>query len=200
MKFYLTDLGGDRFILGYPFLYTFNPNVNWCRAQLRGGLVQLEMASFHKAEQQVNKCQKEACRTAGQVVENDEIWVRCSTVAQQWACNTHQDEGEKTLPIEYQQHRRVFDEECAKRFPLERDSKLEIPLLPNTPKVLDCKVYPLIREERDLLQTFLVEEQDKGYIYLGSSPYATLVFFISKKDSDEKRIIMDYCQLNEWMV
>jgi hypothetical protein len=29
MKFYLTSLGGDNFILGYLFLYAFNPEVDW---------------------------------------------------------------------------------------------------------------------------------------------------------------------------
>ncbi len=32
-----------------------------------------------------------------------------------------------------------------------RDGELDIPLMPEVPKVLDCKVYPLTREERDLL-------------------------------------------------
>jgi hypothetical protein len=50
------------------------------------------------------------------------------------------------------------------------------------------------------LRTFLAKEQEKGYIYLGSSPYTALVFFIGKKDSDEKRIIMDYRKLNKWTI
>jgi hypothetical protein len=54
-----------------------------------------------------------------------------------------------------------------------------------------------MKKERDLLHTFLAKEQEKGYIYPGSSSYTTSVFFIGKKDSDEKRIIMDYRKLNE---
>jgi hypothetical protein len=54
------------------------------------------------------------------------------------------------------------------------------------PKVLDCKVYSLTREERDLLRTFLTKEEQKGYIYPGSSPYTVPIFFIGKKDTDEK--------------
>ncbi len=51
MKFYLTSLGDDSFILGYPFLYAFNPNVDWCGAKLCGGPIQLETIGFCKAEQ-----------------------------------------------------------------------------------------------------------------------------------------------------
>jgi len=77
---------------------------------------------------------------------------------------------------------------------------LEIPLMPEAPKVIDCKVYPLTKEERDLLYTFLSEEQEKGYIYPGSSLYTAPDFFIGKKDSDKKCIIMDYRKLNEWTI
>jgi len=94
----------------------------------------------------------------------------------------------------------VFSEEGAKRFPPKRDGELMILLMPDIPKVLDCKVYPLMKEERDLLRTFLMEEEEKGYIYPGSSPYMAPVFFIGKKDSDEKCIIMDYRKLNEWTI
>ena len=91
----------------------------------------------------------------------------------------------------------MFSKEAAKCFPPEREEKLEIPLMPEAPKVIDCKVYPLTREERDTLCTFLTEEQEKGYIYPRSSPYTAPVFFIGKKDSAEKHIIMNYRKLNE---
>lgn len=200
MKFYLTDLGEDRFILGYPFLYAFNPNVDWRGARLRGGPVRLETAGFKKADRRVEEYQQRAREKAGKITESDEIWVRRSTVAQEWSRDAHKSEGERELPIEYQRHKQIFDEDESKRFPPERDGELEIPLLPDAPKTLDCKVYPLTREERDLLRTFLAEEQEKGYIYPGGSPYTAPVFFIGKKDSDEKRIIMDYRKLNDWTI
>ena len=52
----------------------------------------------------------------------------------------------------------MFNEEQAKCFLLKRQGELEILLMPNAPKVLDCKVYPLTTEERDMLHTFLAEE------------------------------------------
>jgi len=36
----------------------------------------------------------------------------------------------------------------------------------------------------------------KGYIRLSKSPQTSLVFFVSKKNRS-KRIVMDYCSLNE---
>ncbi len=77
-------------------------------------------------------------------------------------------------------------------FPPTREEELTIDLLPRALREIDCKVYPLSREEQDQLQAFLTEEEEKGYIYKGSSPYTAPVFLIGKKDSKEKRVIMDY--------
>jgi hypothetical protein len=51
--------------------------------------------------------------------------------------------------------------------------------------------------EQDQLRVFLAKEEEKGYIYKGSSPYTASMFFIGKMDSDKKRVIMDYRKLNE---
>ncbi len=85
------------------------------------------------------------------MAEDEEVWVRKSTVAQQWAHEAHKKDEERILLEEYQRHQKVFDEEGTKRFLLKRDGELKIPLMPNIPKVLDCKVYPLMKEEQDLL-------------------------------------------------
>ncbi len=47
MRFFLTGLGNDHFILGYPFLFAFNPAVDWRAGQLTRGLVWLETIQFH---------------------------------------------------------------------------------------------------------------------------------------------------------
>jgi hypothetical protein len=46
MKFYLTGLGKDEFILGYPFLATFNPKINWTKATIMSGEVEIETLEF----------------------------------------------------------------------------------------------------------------------------------------------------------
>ena len=105
-----------------------------------------------------------------------------------------------TIPKEYQRHAKVFLEEKARRFPPERSEDMTITLTPNAPKELNCKVYPLSRDERELLKCWILEEEDLGRIYAGPSPYTAPVYFISKKDSNEKRIIMDYRKLNQYTV
>ena len=57
-----------------------------------------------------------------------------------------------------------------------------------------------MREERGLLEKFLAKELELGRIKEGPSPYTSPVYFINKKNSEEKCMIMDYCEVNKWMV
>jgi hypothetical protein len=52
--------------------------------------------------------------------------------------------------------------------------------------IINCKIYPLMKDERDLLQKWILEEEALGHIYAGSSQYTAPVYFIRKKDSQEK--------------
>ena len=61
------------------------------------------------------------------------------------------------------------------------------------------KVYLLTREEREEIREFMKEQLRKGYIRLSKSPQMALVFFVGKKNG-KKRIVQNYCYLNEWMI
>jgi hypothetical protein len=74
---------------------------------------------------------------------------------------------------------------------------MTIKLKDGAPNVINCKIYPLMKDERDLLQRWILEEEALRHIYASSSQYTAPVYFIGKKDSQEKRIIMDYRRLNE---
>jgi hypothetical protein len=203
MCFFLTGLGHDRLILGYPFLNAFNLDMDWRAAQLKGGDVFLETMGFEKAQRHVKDCQAAIKKCFGVLHKDEEVWIRKLMMAQQWAhevrgCQANNEP--RILPIEYRRHSIVFDEWVATRFPPEHEEELEIKLLSEVPKEVDCKVYPLSRAEQDMLHQFLTEEEDKGYIYKGSLPYTTPVFLIGKKDSNEKWVVMDYHKLNEWVV
>jgi hypothetical protein len=57
-----------------------------------------------------------------------------------------------------------------------------IDLLPDAPKTLDCKLYPLTPGEQDFLDKFIKEHLDKEYIRPFKSLYSSPFFFIKKKD------------------
>ena len=58
------------------------------------------------------------------------------------------------------------------------------------------RIYPLSKSEREEVQNFVEDQLKKGYIQLSKSPQMSPVFFVDKKDRS-KRMVMDYCNLNE---
>jgi len=57
----------------------------------------------------------------------------------------------------------------------------------------------LSKNEREEVQNFVEDQLKKGYIRLSKSPQTSPVFFVSKKDKG-KRMVIDYCNLNDQMV
>ena len=100
------------------------------------------------------------------------------------------------VPEKYQQHTKVFSEEASQHFPPKRPWDHTIELKPETPNVIDCKIYPLTQEEDKALVTFLDEQLKKGYIQLSKSPYVSPFFFIKKKHG-KLCPVQDYQKLNE---
>ena len=104
---------------------------------------------------------------------------------------------EVTLPEEFKHHMALFSDEEANTFPSaqeEGDHKIE--LLETTPASFNCKVYPLSRGEQEAEDKFLDDNLAKGYIVLSNSPYRFSTFMVPKKDSKEKRYIINYRPLN----
>jgi len=200
MKFFLTNLGNDQFILGYLFLKEFNPRIDWEKAWLLDGELEIETMGFRQAQEKVRRFQNAAIQKCGKPMEGYVLYLRKTTISQKMA-----QEGQRTresskveLPKEYQKYWRVFSKSQAQWFPPEREESMAIKLLPNAPTSINCKVYPLNRKEMDILRKFLAEEEKKGYIKQGSLPYTTPVFFVGKKDSEELQPVMDYQELNKW--
>jgi len=54
----------------------------------------------------------------------------------------------------------------------------------------------LSKNKREKVQKFMEDQLRKGYIRLSKLPQTLLVFFIGKKDGS-KRIVIDYCNLND---
>jgi hypothetical protein len=113
MCFYLTSLGSNRFILGYPFLFVFNPNVDWRAATLKGGAVNVETVHFRRVQKRVKICQTEVQRWESQLQDDEAVWMRKIMMAHQWAHEAHQgsEPKQQELPEEYHCHAWVFDKD-----------------------------------------------------------------------------------------
>jgi len=61
------------------------------------------------------------------------------------------------------------------------------------------KVYLLLREEREEVQTFVKDQLGKGYIRPSKSPQMSPVHFVAKKDGTW-RMVQDYQHINQWTI
>ena len=200
-RFYIASLGKESIILGYPFLYVFNPTIDWQQGKLPEEL-HMQTTRYKYRFRDVLDIQKRAIKQTGLPKKGEAIYMRWS-IAQDWAREAAKKQAhltEKTILEEYKRHAKVFSEIESLRFPPKREEDMTIPLKEGSPDVINCKVYPLTCKERGLLEKFLAKELELGRIKEGPLPYTLPMYFINKKDFEEKRIIMNYREVNKWTV
>jgi hypothetical protein len=112
---------------------------------------------------------------------------------------TQQYTKEVEIPKEYWKFTKVFNEEESQRFPPRRTCDHAIDFKPGAPDAINCKVYPMTRVEDEVLDTFIDEPLEKGYIRPSKSQYASSFFFIKKKDG-KLQPMQDYRKINAWTV
>jgi hypothetical protein len=98
------------------------------------------------------------------------------------AYDTSKVNMEETIPMVFKQYWRVFSEEQARQLPPHQPWDHQINLKPNTPDIINSKVYPLSKDEQKLLNEYLDNNLDKGYIITSSSHYRSPTFTVKKKD------------------
>ena len=96
------------------------------------------------------------------------------------------DEDKETLrrlvPRKFWKWRKVFEKRELERLLVQKTWDHAIELKKGfTPK--KKKVYSLLREEEEEVQTFVEDQLRKGYIQPSKSPQTSLVHFVAKKDS-----------------
>jgi hypothetical protein len=170
LGFYIANLGSDRIILCHLWFKTFNPSIDWSTNCLKGDDFSIETAGYRS-------------KTKPLV---------CATIPSK---PSDQAETEGLIPVQYHCHWRVFSEEAAQRFPPARLDDHAIELKPGAPTKLDCKLYRQTAGELEALKKYIDKNLTKGYIVETNSPYASPVFFRTKKDS-KLRPIVDYRALN----
>ena len=107
-------------------------------------------------------------------------------------------EAKKLVPERFHKWIKVFGKKQSERMPTRKlwDHAIDVKkgFVPRK-----GKVYLLSREEREEVREFVKKQLRKGYIQLSKSPQTVPVFFVGKKDG-KKRMVQDYCYLNEWMI
>ena len=99
------------------------------------------------------------------------------------------------VPQRFLKQKKVFGKVELERIPMRKiwDHAID---LKEMFKLQKRRIYPLSRDKREEVQNFINDQLRKGYIRLSKSPQTSLVFFVGKKNRS-KRIVMDYCNLND---
>jgi hypothetical protein len=168
--FFVTDIGEDDVILGYPFFKSFNPIINWEKGQLSG-----EVVALTKGEETLSsRIAKTTMAThlAAQAKEDKKTW-------------------DQIVPEQYHQYGRVFQEDASERFPGPRKWDHAIDLKSDAPTSLNCDVYPLSPAEKQAQKEFIATNLQLGRIHRSKSQYACGFFFVGKKDG-KLQPVQDY--------
>jgi hypothetical protein len=201
-RFFVSDLGVDQALLGYPFLREFNPKIDWTKGQLqeaKGVIVQNTHMNTMRwsAAKEVLHIQRDAIKQMGKPKKGEAIYMQRTTFATQWAAKNEKANNEPEIPDEYKRHAIIFSEQAAKRFPPSREENMAIKFISGAPTNIDCKVYPLNRDETNWLITQIGKELDMGYIKPESSPITSPTFLVPKKQPGQYQMVVDYRKVND---
>jgi len=205
MRFLVTDIGNEDIVLGYPWLATYEPQISWQHAVIKEDAYPVVLRTIPPINQGVTiafaptEFTEDERRQTIQEFFTDWNVARARTTATDLAIKAQQYTTAAVIPKEYADFAEVFSEEESNRLPPSRPWDHAIEFKEGAPDALDCKIYPMSRDEDVALQKFLDEQLEKGYIRPSKSPYASSFFFVKKKDG-KLRPVQDYRKINAFTV
>ena len=117
-KFFITSLGGDHAILGYPWLRTFTPLIDWKSGRILGPKIIIETALYKWAKEKEIHCIVAAAWANNMWEEGDKIICHLAPLpthaAQEWAIAANKEKQmTNKLPQQYSCHAQLFSEDAA---------------------------------------------------------------------------------------
>ena len=186
LRFFLSDLGKHKAILGYPWFAAFQLHIDWKRGWIdTTQLPVIFSAPNAEKAKYVHRMQRH------QSVQKDHYFIGWVTL--QVPVTT----ALSKIPDEYQWHHKVFSEEQSQRLPSHSIWDHTIKLLPGAPNSLPGQLLPLNLEEKAEIHKFIQEHLSHGAIQISKSPYVANFFFVKKKDG-KLHPVQDYQPLNKW--
>jgi len=192
------DLGKIDVILEMLLLQAHNPEINWEAGEVKitrypplcERNTKLEKGQEAKKGKRVVTLEEE--KIVRWVMEDKEDWGRDKNVEEDYK------KIEEMVPKRFLKWRKVFGKMELERIPTRKiwDHAID---LKETFKPQKGRIYPLSKNKREEVQNFVNDQLRKGYIRPSKSPQMLPVFFVGKKDGS-KRMVMDYCNLNDQIV
>ena len=134
LRFFLTDIGDQKLILGYPWFAATQPNINWARGWIEAEQLLLIICTPEKKKTHISECSTTPAgrRTVQHLYTpaNGSLYIACiqisgeglsttkkQTLASKLAEQVGSQKGSGEIPAKYQQHSHVFSKEAAQCFP-----------------------------------------------------------------------------------
>src|SRR5487761_513297 len=211
LRFFLTNLGENKAILGYPWFAAVQPNIDWKRGWIDHSQLPLILRAPDAAKARFLP------RTINQIrtPPTDQIFIgRIIIEPDQPEEFTLFTFGQKnptqpatevtteaipTIPPQYASFTKVFSEEASHQFPPSCIWDHAIELKPGAPSTLPGQLIRLCQAEQQELRKFIQEHLKRGTIQPSKSPYVASFFFIKKKDG-LLRPVQDYRPVNQWTI
>jgi hypothetical protein len=140
MRFFLTDLGSQQLILGYPWFAAMQPQIDWAR----GWLEYAHLPVVLRVKIPTNDLSIRAADSR-------------QTIASKLAEQATKLKPEVLLPTEYRRFAKVFSEKASERFPPSRPYDHAIDLKPDAPATLPAKAIRLPTDELITAKKFIDE-------------------------------------------
>ncbi len=172
MRFFLTQLGKHKAILGYPWFTAMQPKIDWKRGWIDHTQLPIVLKAPDAAKARFIPCTINKPRP----MRIDQLLLCRATIG------TAQETNPTKIPQEYTRHNKVFSEEKLQRLPKHTIWDHAIELLPGAPSTMPGHLLPLNQKEIQEVHYFIQEHLKRGTIHESWSPYAANFFFVKKKD------------------
>jgi hypothetical protein len=196
MDFDIIELGNYDVILGKPWLFKTNPDINW-RTN--------EVTIHHRGQRFIlqgdTSDHQSTVQLCDQVLVSRQQMAKLATGADIFAifAKPAEEKQETNLPPKMlellDEFQDLFPDELPAGLPPKRNVDHEIPLQPESSPA-SRPIYRLSRPELEELDKRLQEFTEKGFIRPSTSPYGAPVVFAAKKDGG-LRFCIDYRALNK---
>src|SRR5712671_5206131 len=159
MRFFLTDLGHHRIILGYPWFAANQPRINWAKGWIDASHLPVIISPQNLPTTRFPH-KPTVFKLKNTQLQNEPLLLLQVTYPAKRLTLTQKEWD--TIPSEYQQHTRVFSEEAAQRYPEPHIWDHAIDLKTDAPSTILGKIYSFTTQEQDELKKFIIEHTKKG--------------------------------------
>jgi hypothetical protein len=150
MRFFIAKMEKDHLTLGHPFFFVVNPEINWQKKRVTGPAIDISTVGFDIAQGLLRKTQLQALRVCRRQPRSGEaIYYRRVIATQEEPYQWQKKQTRMAIQRLPKGHWKAFYQE---KQPPERRGNRKAPLQNSNPREINCKIYPLFKEEEGHVQ------------------------------------------------